>query len=86
MRIETVQFQHRGKTIEGDVGFPETLDEAMAALGPKEVFDYFTAGYREAQKKLLIPDRRVKKFLRVKIEELSDDQRAVLKAAGFRVP
>lgn len=84
MELQEVKFQHRGKTVEGTVAVPADLDEAISALGPKEVFECFKIGYMEHQKKRLRL-KRVKKVLKLEISKLSDEQKEALKQMGISI-
>lgn len=81
MRVEEVNFQHRGKTVTGEVVFPDTLEEAIEMLGRDEVFEAFAIGYLERQKKRL--RRNPRKTLRIKLDQITEEQREAFKRLGF---
>lgn len=81
MNLLDLKFQHRGKTVEGQIGVPENLSEAVMALGEQEVWECFIDGYVKLQQKRLTHRRR--KRVVVRIDDLTEEQKRALKNVGL---
>jgi hypothetical protein len=83
MQIETRSFRLKGKEYTGSIAWPDSLQEALAALGEWEVFRAFRIGYLEICRKQIcgvIPRRRSQK---IDLSGLSEqDQELVLQAVA----
>ena len=82
MQVKTIRFNYRGREVSGDVVFPETIEEALAALGAGEVMASFLHGYLERQKKRL-RRRRQKRYLRLDLQSLDDAAISKLREIGL---
>lgn len=77
MEIREEIFQYRGKTISGKIAVPSELQEAISALGEKEVFDCFMSGYIDRQRRKLRA-KREKRWVKIDLSKLSEDQRRAI--------
>ena len=81
MKTIEVKFRHRGKGFEGIVAIPDDLTEAVTTLGEEYVYQCFSEGYLEAQRRQM--RGRKKRFLKVELSQLTDDQLQQLKGLGL---
>lgn len=81
MKTVEVSFRHRGKGFEATVALPEDLTEAVSLLGEAYVYECFSEGYQEAQKRQV--RGRKKKFLRLDLTQLGDSELQELKRLGL---
>jgi len=77
-----LKFKYRGKDYSGTIAIPETIEQAQLFMTTEEIYECFVRGYIEDQKKK-IRLKRVKKYVKVKLEELSQEQRETLKSMGL---
>lgn len=82
MQVKRVVFNYRGREVSGDVVFPDSIAEAVAALGEDEVFSSFLLGYLERQKKRL-RRKRQKRYLRIDLQSLDDAAILKLREIGL---
>jgi hypothetical protein len=84
MRTQEIRFTHRKKEHKGQVGMPESIEEAVNLLGEEYVFHRFMDGYLEEQRRVIRSQSR-RKFLRLTLSELTSEQQAGLRALGFKI-
>lgn len=82
MELKNINFQYRGKAFEGQIALPDDLNEAIETLGQSEVFSAFMIGYVEMQKKR-IRTKRQKKWAKLKLDQLTEEQKQTLKEMGI---
>ena len=80
--MKKLEFKYRGKSYSGTIAIPNNLEQASLIMTEDEIYSCFVRGYIEEQKKK-IRLKRVKKYMKVKLDELSDEQKEALKALGL---
>lgn len=81
-QIKEIRFKYRGKEHQGTVAIPQDLAQAIEILGENEVMKCFMIGYIEDQKRK-IRTKRVKKYQKIALENLTQEQRDGLKVLGL---
>lgn len=82
MQTKSVNFTYRGRQIEGEIVLPETVDEAVALLGEKEVMDSFAEGHIERQKRKL-RRKKERRWFRVDLKSADESTLEKLRSVGL---
>lgn len=79
MKTENVSFKHKGKTISGQIAWPESLQEAIHSLEPAEVWEAFKIGYRDmCRRRILGLTRPPRRFVRIDLSLLTPEEQHAL--------
>lgn len=80
--IKEIRFKYRGKEHQGTIAIPQDLAQAIEILGENEVMKCFMLGYVEDQKRK-IRTKRVKKYQKIALDNLTHEQREGLRVLGL---
>lgn len=76
---------YKGNDVSGIIMLPETVKEALATMGEEKVYQHFKYAYMNAMKIAMKMKRqpRERKFIKIELDRLSDEQREALEKAGL---
>jgi hypothetical protein len=77
-----LKFKYRGKEYSGIVAVPASIEQARLFMKEEEIYNCFVHGYIEEQKRK-IRLKRIKKYVKLKLDDLSDEQKEALKTLGI---
>lgn len=76
---------YKGNDVSGIILLPETIKEALTTMGEEKVYQHFKYAYMNAMKVAMKMKRqpRERKFVKIELERLSDEQRGALERLGL---
>lgn len=84
MQIRKFKAKKGGKVIEYQVAIPESFAEVAATMEEHETYRYWLVGYLEMQKRVALGTMpKMKKFIKIPVEGLSQVQIGVLAQLGL---